>query len=365
MTKLQQLRDEHGQSPWLDNLTRVHLRSGGLRRLIDDGIRGVTSNPTIFAKAIGGSADYDDQFRDLVRSGATVNDAYWAMVIDDIEEALSQLRPVYDESAGGDGFVSVELAPDLARDTERSIAAARALHDQIDEPNLFVKIPATPVGVPAVREMIAEGRSINITLLFSLQRYDEVIEAYLAGLEACAGDLAPVHSVASFFVSRVDTEVDKRLEAMGTDEALALRGRAALAQARLAYQLFRRRFSGPRWEALAARGARVQRPLWASTSTKNAAYSDTLYVDGLIGPDTINTLPEATIAAFEDHGTLATTIDSDVEDAQRTLDHLEAIGVSMTDVGRTLEDEGVASFTKSFDGLLATLTAKRAELSSA
>ena len=364
MTKLQQLYAEHGQSPWLDNLTRGHLRSGGLRRLIDDGIRGVTSNPTIFAKAIGGSPDYDDQFRDLMRSGATVTDAYWAMVIEDIEEALTQLRPVYDESTGGDGFVSVELAPDLARDTQRSIDAARALHEQIDAPNLFVKIPATPVGVPAVREMIAEGRSINITLLFSLQRYDEVIEAYLAGLETYAGDLDPVHSVASFFVSRVDTEVDQRLEAIGTDEALELRGRAALAQAKLAYQLFRRRFSGPRWEALAARGARVQRPLWASTSTKNPAYPDILYVDGLIGPDTINTLPEATISAFEDHGTVASTIESDVEDAQRTLDRLEAIGVSMTDVGRTLEDEGVASFTKSFDDLLATLEAKAAELSS-
>ena len=353
MSKLERLHGEHGQSPWLDNLTRGHLRDGGLRRLIHSGIRGVTSNPTIFAKAIGGSADYDDQFRDLVRGGATVPDAYWAMVIDDIEEALAQFRPVYDGSAGGDGFVSVELAPDLARDTARSVEAARALHEQIDEPNLLVKIPATAVGVPAVRAMIAEGRSINITLLFSLERYDEVIEAYFAGLEAYSGDLAPVHSVASFFVSRVDT-----------DEALALRGRAALAQAKLAYQLFRRRFSGTRWDALAARGARLQRPLWASTSTKNAAYPDTVYVDGLIGPDTINTLPEATIAAFEDHGALATTIDNEIDDAQRTLDRLEAIGVSMTDVGRTLEDVGIASFTKSFDDLLATLEAKRAELSS-
>ena len=363
MTKLQELYTDHGQSPWLDNLTREHLVGGELRRLIAAGIRGVTSNPTIFAKAISGSADYDDQFLDLIRSGATITDAYWDMVIDDIEEALVQLRPVYDQSGGGDGFVSVELAPDLARDTARSIDAARGLHERIDEPNLFVKIPATPVGVPAVREMIGEGRSINITLLFSLERYEEVIEAYMAGLEACNGNLAPVHSVASFFVSRVDTEVDQRLEAIGTAEALELRGRAALAQAKLAYQLFRSRFSGPRWEALVARGARVQRPLWASTSTKNAAYPDTTYVDGLIGPDTINTLPETTIAAFEDHGTVATTIESDVDDAQRTLDRLEAIGVSMTDVGRTLEDEGVASFTKSFDDLLATLEAKRATLS--
>jgi transaldolase len=359
MTKLQQLHTDHDQSAWLDNLSRHHLRSGALRRLIDDGIRGVTSNPTIFAKAISGSNDYDEQFRDLVRRGATATEAYWAMVIDDIEEALIELRPVYDQSGGGDGFVSVELAPDLARDTEKSIGAARALHEQIDKPNLFVKIPATPVGVPAVRAMLAEGRSINITLLFSLERYEEVIEAYFAGLEACPGDLAPVHSVASFFVSRVDTEVDRRLEMIGTDDALALRGHAALAQAKLAYQMFRRRFSGPRWEALVARGARLQRPLWASTSTKNAAYPDTLYVDGLIGPHTINTLPEATIAAFEDHGTVATTVDVDVEEAQRVLDRLETIGVSMTDVGRTLEDEGVTSFTKSFDDLLATLEEKR------
>ncbi|MEO7429561.1 MAG: transaldolase [Acidimicrobiales bacterium] len=362
MTKLQQLYSDQGQSPWLDNLTRGHLRGGELHRLIEAGIRGVTSNPTIFAKAISGSADYDAQFRDLIRSGASVDSAYWAMVIDDIDEALGQLRPVYDQSGGGDGFVSVELAPDLARDTARSIDAARSLHERIDEPNLFVKIPATPVGVPAVRKMIGEGRSINITLLFSLERYDQIIEAYLAGLEACDKNLAQVHSVASFFVSRVDTEVDRRLEAIGTDEALGLRGRAALAQAKLAYQLFRRRFQGPRWEALAARGAQPQRPLWASTSTKNPAYADTRYVDGLIGPDTINTLPEATITAFEDHGTVAGTIESDVDDAQRTLDRLEAIGVSMTDVGGTLEDEGVASFEKSFDDLLATLETKRAEV---
>jgi transaldolase len=364
MTKLHQLHVEQGQSPWLDNLTRRHLRGGELRRLIAAGIRGVTSNPTIFAKAISGSADYDDQFQAVMGHGATVTDAYWQMVVDDIEEALAQLRPVYDQSNGGDGFVSVELAPDLARDTARSIATARALHDGIDEPNLFVKIPATPEGVPAVREMIGEGRSINITLLFSLERYDEVIEAYIAGLEAYSGDLEWVHSVASFFVSRVDTEVDRRLEAIDTDEALALRGRAAVAQAKLAYQLFRRRFSGPRWEALAARGARVQRPLWASTSTKNPAYPDTLYVDNLIGPDTINTLPEATIAAFEDHGIVAPTIENDVEDAARTLERLEVIGVSMAEVGRTLEDEGVASFTKSFDDLVATLDAKHAEITS-
>jgi len=362
MTKLHELYADHGQSPWLDDLSRTHLRDGALRRLIAEGIRGVTSNPTIFARAISDSSAYDEQFLALMDQGVTVTDAYWLMVIDDITEALAQLRPVHDQSHGGDGFVSIELGPELARDTPRSVEAARAFHAQIDEPNLLVKIPATPEGVPAIREMIGEGRSINVTLLFSLERYEQVIEAYLAGLEACPGDLEPVHGVASFFVSRVDTEVDRRLEAIGTDEALALRGRAALAQAKLAYRLFRRRFSGRRWEALAARGARPQRPLWASTSTKNPSYADTLYVDGLIGRGTINTLPEATIAAFEDHGTLAATIESDVAEAERTLDRLETIGVSMADVGRTLEDEGVASFAKSFDDLLATLEARRAAL---
>jgi transaldolase len=360
MTKLQELYHDQGQSPWLDNLTRGHLRTGKLRQLIEAGVRGVTSNPTIFAKAISGSDDYDEQFHSLMADGVGVTDAYWSMVEDDITQALGQLRPIYDESNGGDGFVSVELAPDLARDTARSIAAARDLHQRIDEPNLFVKIPATPVGVPAVKAMIAEGRSINITLLFSLERYDEVITAYLEGLEACAGDLAPVHSVASFFVSRVDTEVDRRLELIGTEEALGLRGRAALAQAKLAYRLFSRRFSGPRWDALAARGARVQRPLWASTSTKNAAYPDTVYVDGLIGRDTINTLPEATIEAFEDHGIVSPSVDVDVDEAAHTLERLASMGVSMADVGRTLEGEGVASFAQSFDGLLETLSAKRA-----
>ncbi|MGH2736522.1 MAG: transaldolase [Actinomycetota bacterium] len=361
MTRLRKLFEEQGQSAWLDNLTRGHLTRGELDRLVAAGVRGVTSNPTIFAKAISGSADYDEQFETVVDAGAGVTDAYWTMVVDDIERALSLLRPTYDASNGGDGFVSVELAPSLARDTAGSVEAARQLHARIDEPNLFVKIPATPEGVPAIHQMIAEGRSINITLIFSLERYDEVIEAYLSGLESYDGDLRSVHSVASFFVSRVDTEVDRRLEAIGTEEALALRGRAAVAQATAAYQLFRRRFGGARWEALAARGARLQRPLWASTSTKNPAYPDTLYVDRLIGSDTINTMPEATIKAFEDHGAVARTIDRAPEEAERVLERLEAIGVSMTDVGRTLEVEGAATFTKSFDDLVDTLESKRAE----
>jgi transaldolase len=360
MTKLQRLFEEQGQSPWLDNLTRGHLIRGELERLVACGIRGVTSNPTIFAKAISGSTDYDAQFQTLVDGGQSVTDAYWTMVIDDIRGALSILRPTYDGSMEGDGFVSVELAPELADDSTGSITAARNLHERIGGPNLFVKIPATPSGVPAIRQMISEGHNINITLIFSLERYEQVIEAYLSGLEARSGDLNSVHSVASFFVSRVDTEVDRRLELIGTPDARRLQGKAAIAQAKVAYQLFRRRFSGARWDALAARGARVQRPLWASTSTKNPLYSDTRYVDGLIGPDSINTLPEATITAFEDHGTVARTIDVESEGAGDVLDRLESVGVNMRDVGRTLEEEGSASFTKSFDDLVETLETKRA-----
>jgi transaldolase len=361
MTKLRRLYDEQGQSPWLDNLTRPMLRSGTLAGLVRDGIRGVTANPTIFARAIEGSDAYDEQFAALVGQGCSVNDAYWQLVTDDVTEAAGVLRPVFDSSAGADGFVSVEVAPELARDTAASIAAAADLHARIAQPNLFVKIPATAEGVPAIQASIGAGHSINITLIFSLARYEEVIEAYLAGLEELAergGALAGVHSVASFFVSRVDTEVDARLGALGGGEAGALRGQAAVAQAKLAYRMFQQRFAGPRWERLAARGARVQRPLWASTSTKNPAYRDTLYVDDLIGPATINTLPEATIAAFEDHGTVSRTIDTGVDAAAETMRRLALLGIDMDDVASTLEHKGVASFHESFAEVLAALAAK-------
>ena len=367
MSKLHRLYAEQGQSPWLDNLTRGYLYDGTLARLVADGIRGVTANPTIFARAIEGSTDYDKEFAALTAAGCSVEDAYWELVVADITGALAVLRPVYDAADGTDGFVSVEVAPELARDTRATVVAARKLHQRIDEPNLFVKIPATAEGVPAIEAMTAEGRSINITLIFSLARYAEVIEAYLAGLEAFTGrggDPSTVHSVASFFVSRVDTEVDRRLAAAGTDEALALRGRAAVAQAKLAYRLFQERFSGERWQRLADLGTHRQRPLWASTSTKNPAFPDTLYVDGLIGPDTVNTLPEQTIAAFEDHGELARTLDSGVDEATDVMRRLAAVGVDMDDVGRTLEDEGVASFHESFQHMLASLAAKARQLSS-
>jgi transaldolase len=364
MDPLIRLYEEFGQSPWLDNMKRGYLTSGQLVELRDGGIRGLTSNPTIFQKAIEGSADYDEQFRALATGPALTT--YWALVGQDIEDALAIMRPVHEASDGGDGFVSVEVAPDLAHDTEGTIAAARELHATIDEPNLFVKIPATAEGVPAIRQMIAEGKSINVTLIFSLSRYAEVMEAYLSGLEALvergATDLSRVASVASFFISRVDTETDRRLEAIGSDEALELRGRAAVAQGKLAYQLFRRTFSGPRWEPLARRGARVQRPLWASTSTKNPAYPDTLYVDELIGPQTVNTMPDDTITAFIDHGTLARTVDAGIDEAEGTWAALAAAGVDMDDVADTLEREGVATFQKSFDQLIDALTAKAAGL---
>lgn len=364
MTNLQQLCSQQGQSPWIDNLNRPSLRGGGLQKLVDQGIRGVTSNPTIFQKAMAGSDAYDEQFRSVI-SRDSVESAFWDMAVDDVKDACALLRPVHDASGGLDGFVSLEVAPSLASRTDETIEAARNLHERISLPNLMVKIPATAEGVPAVRQMISEGRNINVTLIFSLPRYQEVMEAYLSGLEALAaagGDLGSVHSVASFFVSRVDTEVDRRLEKAGADPALS--GRAAVAQAKLAYELFQQIFSGPRWEALAGQGANVQRPLWASTSTKNPAYPDLLYVDNLVGPHTVNTMPDATVEAFVDHGTVARTIDSGVEDAHRLLEQdLPDAGIDMEDVSKVLEQEGVASFMKSWDELLESLSDKANSIS--
>ena len=310
MDRLNHLYYEQGESPWLDNLKRSYLTDGTLRTLVAHGVRGLTSNPTIFQKAIQGSADYDEQQRALVHSGASVIEQYWAMVLADINGALDEFAQLHHDSFGGDGYVSVEVAPSLAHDGPGTEAAARALHEQIDRPNL----------------------------------------------------MAHVASVASFFDGRVDSEVDARLDAIGTPEALALRGKAAIAQAKLAYHAFRHTFSGARWEALAADGAVVQRPLWASTSTKNPAYPDTLYVDELIGPDTVNTLPDATIEAFAHHGTSARTIDEGVSHAELVWRQLAEVGVDMDDVADKLERDGVASFQKSFDDLLEALAAKADEL---
>jgi transaldolase len=345
----------------LDNLARNELQDGTLLRLVTRGIRGVTANPTIVARALVSSDVYDHQIHSLLTAGHSVEDVYWDLATTDVASALEVLRPTFDSSEGEDGFVSIEVAPDCADDAEATKRAARGLHDRIREPNVMVKIPATAAGVPAIEAMTAEGRSINVTLIFSLTRYAEVLEAYLSGLEALArsgGDLSSVHSVASFFVSRVDTEVDRRLEEQGANQMDTLGGQAAVAQAKLAYRLFRKTHSGERWNRLAAKGARKQRPLWASTSTKNPRYPDTLYVDQLIGPDTVSTLPENTIRAFEDHGTLARTIDFNVADAERVMQAIADAGVDMGDVGQTLEEQGVAAFQKSFDHVLGTLAAK-------
>ncbi len=360
MIDLPDLHDRFGQSPWLDNLRRDWLRDGTLARWVGDGVRGVTSNPSIFQKAMGSGDAYDAQLAQLLEAGSSVEDAYWTMAKDDIAGALDILAPVHEQSGGADGFVSLELGPDVAHDAERSIVGARGLHAEIDRPNLMVKVPGTAEGVVAVRQLTADGLSINVTLIFGLTRYAEVMEAYLAGLEERAAtdpsaDLSTVHGVASFFVSRVDSEVDARLEALGSDEARRWRGQTAVAQAQAAYQQFRETFRGPRWDALAARGAQVQRPLWASTSTKNPAYRSTLYVDELIGPDTVNTMPEATLEAFRTAGTLARTIDADPAAARAVLAGVGSAGVDLEDVAATLEAQGVELFAKAHRELLATL----------
>jgi len=358
MADLTSLFNEQGQSIWLDNLSRAHLNDGSLTQRIAQGVRGLTSNPTIFAKAIQGSADYDVQFGQLMSAGNSAIDAYWHMVIDDIQAACDAFTPLYDSSDAVDGYVSVEVAPDLSRNTEGTLTAARDLHNRVDRANVMIKIPATVEGLPAIQSMIAEGRSVNVTLIFSPERHQAVMEAYIAGLEELASDsaadLSRVASVASFFISRVDTEVDKRL---GTENQELL-GTAAVAQGRLAYQNFLDAFSGPRWDALVQRGARVQRPLWASTGTKNPEYSDVLYVDELIGPDTVNTVPEATLDAYLDHGAIARTIDTDKAGTARILQALSEAGIDLGDVAEKLEEEGLASFEASFDEVIAALVDK-------
>jgi len=353
---------EFGQSPWYDNLTRA-LARGGLQGLVDEhGIRGVTSNPTIFEKAMGAGHDYDGELRELAAGGMPVDQIYWTMVERDIADAADLLRPVYDTSTDGDGVVSIEVNPDLAHDTASTIAQARELFAKLGRPNVMIKIPATAEGLPAITEAIAAGINVNITLIFALSRHREVIDAYLTGLErrvANGEDIAQIHSVASFFVSRVDTETDRRLP-----DGNARRGKAAVANAKLAYQLFLREFAGPRWETLAAKGARRQRPLWASTSTKNPAYSPTVYVDELIGRDTVNTLAQASVDALATgQGNLrADSVTEDVDDARAVMEDLLAAGVDIDDVTATLEREGVASFSASYHDALDTLAKKAREL---
>jgi transaldolase len=364
--RLKALFNDYGQSPWLDNLKRSYITSGELMGIRNSGIRGLTSNPTIFQKAIQGSEDYSEQFTALVNQKLSPIDCYWQLVLRDINSALEIFEPLYESSSGLDGFVSVEVDPSLAHEQSKTLLAARELDEQIKRPNVMIKIPATVEGVPVIKTMISEGRNVNVTLIFSLERYQEVIDAYIEGLEILATTnpkaVASVSSVASFFISRVDTEIDRQLEQVGSDQANGLLGTAAINQAKLAYQMFKKSFSGPRWSKLAQLGANVQRPLWASTSTKNPKYPDTLYVDALIGEHTVNTLPDTTVDAFSDHGSLNTTIETNLDMANTQWADLKTVGVNVSEVAAKLEREGVASFQKSFDELLATLRAKTAEL---
>ena len=366
-TPLQELAD-HGQSVWIDYLSRPFVQDGDLAGLVDQGIKGVTSNPTIFQGAIAEGDAYDDQIREIVAGGEKEpKEIFIALAADDIRDACDILRPVHDEGGGKDGYVSLEVDPNLAHDTEGTIEEAKRLHALIDKPNLFIKIPATKEGLPAIEDTIAAGIPVNVTLIFSLQRHREVAEAYIRGLRRLVdsgGDPSTVASVASFFVSRVDTEADKRLDAVG-GEATKLKGKLAIANAKLAYQNYLATFSGARWEALEQKGATKQRCLWASTSTKNPEYRDVIYVEELIGPETVNTMPEETIEAFQDHGKVAETLTQGVDEARKLFDDLRDAGVDYDDVSDTLEREGVQKFSDSFDELLDGIKAKRGELTPA
>jgi transaldolase len=346
-----------GVSVWLDDISRERLRTGNLESLVRDfHVRGVTSNPTIFANALAKGDAYDDQIKDLAIRGVTVEEAARMITTYDIRWGADVLRPVYDSSAGVDGRVSIEVAPGLARETDKTIAEAKQLWWLVDRPNMFIKIPATAEGIPAITATLAEGISVNVTLIFSLKRYSEVIDAYMAGLEQAAAnghDISAIASVASFFVSRVDTEVDKRLVKIGTPEALALKSKAAIANARLAYELYEQKLDTDRWRALAAKGAKVQRPLWASTSTKDPSLPDTMYVVELVAADTVNTMPEATLHATADHGVLrGDTIHGTYEESRALFASLEALGIGYDDVVQVLEDEGVSKFEVSWNEML-------------
>jgi transaldolase len=357
---------EQGQSVWIDSLSRQWLRDGTMRKLIDDdAVVGVTSNPTIFQKALSEGDWYDEQLRELIQAEEDPKEIFWQLAVADIKEACDLFRPIWDAGKGQDGYVSLEVEPDIAYERDATIEQALKLHDWVDKPNLFVKIPATEPGLGAIEECIARGRSINVTLIFSLARYEAVAQAYLRGLERLVesgGDPSRVASVASFFVSRVDTEADKRLDAVGHPE---LKGKLAIANAKLAYQRYQELFSGERWSALAAKGATKQRCLWASTSTKNPEYRDVMYVEELIGPETVNTMPLETIEAFQDHGVVADTLEQGVDEAKQLLGELARAGVDYDDVTDTLEREGVQKFSDSFAELLEGISAKRGELVSA
>jgi transaldolase len=366
--RLQELHDA-GQSIWLDSIDRRMLHDGELdRRIREDALTGMTSNPTIFQKALASSNAYDEQIIAAEEEGLSSWELFELLETTDVRDACDAFAGVYSSTRGADGFVSIEISPGVSHDADAAVEEARRLWKTVDRPNVMVKVPGTPEGAIAVRRLIAEGINVNITLLFALDAHERVIDAYLAGLEDRVKARQPIDglaSVASFFVSRVDTEVDGRLDALiakatplERERLQTLKGRAAIANAKLAYRLFTQKFSGPRWDALAKQGARVQRPLWASTSTKNPAYRDVMYVEELIGPDTVDTMPPATIEAFRDHGVVARTVDKKVAVAEAVLKEIEAAGISMREVTAKLLVDGIASFQKSFDELLAGLEAK-------
>ena len=359
---LKQLSDA-GVAIWLDDLSRVRLQSGTLAELVrDKHVVGVTTNPTIFQKAISGSSIYDDQVRDLALRGVNVGEALRAITTYDVRWGCDVLRPCFDSSDGVDGRVSIEVDPRISDNTEATVAEARALWWLVDRPNVFIKIPATKEGIPAIAQCLAEGININVTLIFSLERYREVIEAFMDGIErarASGHDISTITSVASFFVSRVDSEVDKRLDKIGSDEAKALRGKAAIANTRLAYELYEKEFSTDRWKTLATAGAKPQRPLWASTSTKDPAYDDTMYVLDLVAPGIVNTMPEGTLDALIDHGEFrGESVRSFYTDAHNVLDQLAAVGIDYDDVVKVLEVEGVEKFEASWNELIDSVQAE-------
>ena len=368
---------EQGQSVWLDQISRSLITSGELKRLIDqDGLRGMTSNPTIFQKAIGNGQDYADHVKEMVRKGTSVCQLYEALVVQDIGAAADVFRPLYDAENGSDGFVSLEVSPLLANDAEATIKEAKDLWQRLNRPNVMIKVPGTTAGIPAFEELIASGLNINVTLIFAVEVYERVAEAYLRGLERRAQAGQPIDriaSVASFFVSRIDTAVDKQLEQKlqqasdpGQKQRIeSLMGKAAIANAKLAYESFRRIFSGERWNRLKAKGAKVQRPLWASTSTKNPKYRDTLYVEELLGRDTVNTVPLNTLEAFRDHGVVKPTLEAGLQEAHKIFAGLKEVGIDMKAVTQKLTEDGVASFAESFNQLIDVIQKRRDELSKA
>src|SRR3954469_10648615 len=361
-TPLQQL-SEHGQSVWIDYLSRTFVKNGDLKGLVDEGVVGVTSNPTIFQAAIAEGDAYDDQIRELSADYEDPKEIFWQLAKDDIRDACDILKPAFDKTGHKDGWVSLEVDPNLAHDTEATKSEAIRLHGIVERENVFIKIPATQAGLRAIEDTIANGIPVNVTLIFSLERHRKVAEAYIAGLKRLVergGDPSTVASVASFFVSRVDTEADKRLEKIGGHDEL--KGKLAIANAKLAYRTYEEIFSGPEWEELEAKGASPQRCLWASTSTKNPDYRDVIYVEELIGPHTVNTMPRETVEAFLDHGEVEETLTRDVDAAQRTLDAFAEAGIDYDDVVATLEREGVEKFAKSFEELIKGIAGKREEM---